>query len=102
METEKISKCVSCKHNGTENGWAACDGCIHDGTLKDRYEPMTNGDRIREMTDKELAELLISWPRWPMCKRCYFRRRSSKDPIGVCKDCMRAWLRSQAESEGEA
>lgn len=61
----------------------------------------TNADRIRAMTDEELAEMLISRPRWSMCKRCWFRRRSSKDPIGVCKDCMRAWLRAPAKSEGE-
>lgn len=60
-----------------------------------------NADRIRAMTDEELAELLISRPRWSMCKRCWFRRGSSKDPIGVCKDCMRAWLRAPVESEGE-
>lgn len=34
----------------------------------------TNADRIRAMTDEELAELLISRPRWSMCKRCWFRR----------------------------
>lgn len=61
----------------------------------------TNADRIRAMTDEELAEMLISRPRWSMCKRCYFRRGSSKDPIGVCKDCMRAWLRSPVEESAE-
>lgn len=48
--------CTSCKYRIDPGGWAACDGCIHDEGLKDRYEPMTNADRIRNMTDEELAK----------------------------------------------
>lgn len=51
----KSDKCTSCKYRIAPGGWAACDGCIHDEGLKDRYEPMTNADRIRNMTDEELA-----------------------------------------------
>lgn len=54
----KSDKCPSCKYRIDPGGWAACDGCIHDEGLKDRYEPMTNADRIRNMTDAELAKLL--------------------------------------------
>ncbi len=60
----------------------------------------TNGDRIRAMTDKELAEFLAK--RYPLCTRCFFRRTCSKDPIGVCFECCLVWLRSPVESEGEA
>ena len=52
----KSGKCTSCKHRIDPGGWAACDGCIHDEGLKDRYEPMTNADRIRNMTDEENPE----------------------------------------------
>lgn len=47
----KNELCTSYKYRIAPDGWAACDGCIHDEGLKDRYEPMTNSDRIRNMTD---------------------------------------------------
>lgn len=58
----KSGKCTSCKHRIDPGGWAACDGCIHDEGLKDRYEPMTNADRIRNMTDEELAKPYLETP----------------------------------------
>ena len=62
-------------------------------------EIKTNADRIRAMTDEELAEFLSK--RYILCVRCFFRRTSSKDPIGVCLECCLGQLRSPAESEGE-
>lgn len=59
----------------------------------------TNADRIRAMSDEELAEFLAK--RYVLCTRCFFKRTCSKDPIGVCLECWLAWLRSPAESEGE-
>ena len=52
-----MNRCNTCKHS-TRNGgdgWSACDGCIHDSELQDRYAPATNADHIRSMTDEELA-----------------------------------------------
>ena len=51
-----MSKCETCAKK--QYGYL-CDGCIHDPDNKDLYEPMTNADRIRAMTDEELAEFLI-------------------------------------------
>ncbi len=58
-----MSKCNTCKFdpkNGGD-GWSACDACIHNSCLKDGYEPVTNADRIRAMSDEELAEWLERW-----------------------------------------
>ena len=63
-------------------------------------KPMTNADRIRAMTDEEMAEFLAK--NYISCARCFFRRTSSKDPIGVCLECCLGRLRSPAKSEGEA
>lgn len=41
-------------------------------------KPKTNADRIRHMTDEELAEFLAK--NYISCARCFFRRTSSKDP----------------------
>ena len=62
-------------------------------------KPITNADRIRAMTDAELAEFFVT--RSTACEKCFFKRRCIKDPTGVCYECIRGWLRSPAESEGE-
>ena len=51
-----MSKCETCAKK--QYGYL-CDGCIHDPDNKDLYEPMTNADSIRSMSDEELAEFLI-------------------------------------------
>ena len=53
-----MSKCETCARK--QYGYM-CDGCIHDPDNKDLYEPMTNADRIRAMSDEELADLLNQW-----------------------------------------
>ena len=55
-----MSKCEKCKHKLNEN-FFACDVCIREPSLKDRYEPLTNADRIRAMTDEELALEFMTW-----------------------------------------
>lgn len=50
-----MSKCETCARK--KYGYL-CDGCIHDPDNKDLYEPMTNADSIRSMSDEELAEFL--------------------------------------------
>jgi len=96
----KSDKCPSCKYRIDPGGWAACDGCIHDEGLKDRYEPLTNADRIRNMTDEELAKLLstgtfICEGRKDICEGgiCKYTPK--------CEICRREWLKAPAESEGE-
>ena len=51
----------------------------------------TNADRIREMTDEELAVFLMT--RSLTCGTCFFERRNRKDPTGVCLECVRGYLR---------
>jgi hypothetical protein len=77
----KNELCASCKYRIAPDGRAACDGCIHDEGLKDRYEPMTNADRIRNMTDEELAEALADF---------VVRQGCSPDDICSCTNC---WLK---------
>ena len=60
-------KCNNCKNLETkDNGFDSyswCEkinDCPHEDIERDcdNYAPMTNADRIRSMTDKELAEML--------------------------------------------
>lgn len=62
-------------------------------------KPKTNADRIRNMTDAELAYFLTT--RSDACEKCFFKRWCRKDPAGVCTECTLSWLRSPVEeSEG--
>lgn len=92
----KSGKCTSCKYRIAPGGQAACDGCIHDEGLKDRYEPMTNADRIRNMTDEELAKLLSTGTF--ICEG----RKDICENMPGCEECRLAWLKAPVEeSEGE-
>lgn len=62
-----MAKCKNCKRLETkDNGFDAyswCEkinDCPHEDIERDceHYAPMTNADRIRNMTDEELAEML--------------------------------------------
>ena len=54
----KCEKCEKCKWYEAGDGWAACDHCLHQPGLEDRFEPLTNGEQVRRMTDDDLAQLL--------------------------------------------
>ena len=62
-------KCNNCKNLETkDNGFDAyswCEkinDCPHEDIERDceHYSPMTNADRIRSMTDEELADFLVT------------------------------------------
>lgn len=52
---------------------------------------MTNGDRIRSMTDEELIKML-EYHRSD-CESCSYPRLYSSD----CEDCFAEWLRQEVE-----
>lgn len=64
-----MAKCNNCKNLETkDNGFDAyswCEkinDCPHEDIERDceHYSPMTNADRIRSMTDDELADFLVT------------------------------------------
>lgn len=80
--------CVRCKYNNTPEGVMVCDECVYDRSRKDRFRPMTNGDKIRAMTDEELAEMLADF---------VVRQGCSPDDSDTCTNCWLKWLRSPVE-----
>ena len=57
----------------------------------------TNADRIREMSDEELAEFLAYNA---SCEECYVKKDDSCCyPDGTCKQKHLEWLQSEAEAE---
>ena len=51
-------KCDTCKHEDTDFDCSRCGMITLDGKIN-LYEPKTNADRIRSMSDEELAEFLM-------------------------------------------
>lgn len=60
--------------------------------LRDQKKPQTNADRIRSMTDEELAEVLFG-----SCIE-HMGVEECSHPEEACKSCVLDWLK--AESEG--
>ena len=62
--------------------------------LAEEYKPRTNADKVREMTDEELAELL---------GKCCCVTKSDEDCIHFyddevdCNKCVREWLQSEVK-----
>ena len=81
------SMCSICKNEGT----ITCSVCANYMGWPDKFEPkpMLRGDRIRSMTDEELAAWLgdLLYPECPCCP---------VDCDGWCDDChgtMLSWLK---------
>lgn len=67
---------------------------------KKNYEPcfrcdskQTNADRIRNMTDEELADTLFA----SCLEIMKLEECTNTDNCGVCKRCVLDWLQSEAE-----
>lgn len=84
----ELEKCATCKQSCKADGWVVCANCIHNHNRKDRYEPLTNGDKIRAMTDEELVDVI----------GCQFGLDADICfPQKSCAVCMLKWLRSPVE-----
>lgn len=55
---KEFESCEKCKYRDKSDYEYPCERCVHGCIVKEYYEPMTNGDRIRAMSDEELTEFL--------------------------------------------
>lgn len=58
--------------------------------------PYTNADRIRAMSDEELAEFI---PNWSYTNACKCEEQSYADCNLKCEECVLDWLQQPAEEE---
>lgn len=83
--------CANCKHHKDclEDIDEACGLCCKG----DRWEakPQSNADRIRSMTDEELAEYMGDVQTWGGCPN-HGARNCQED----CSKCWLDWLRQEA------
>lgn len=54
----EFESCDKCKDHLKDATQFPCNKCIHSAT--EHFRPMTNADRIRSMSDDELAEFMAS------------------------------------------
>lgn len=87
QEIQDSNNNCNCKHNNNPRDNEPCCRCD---------SRMTNADRIRNMSDEELAELLFNKSR---CDNC-FANCNDKDncpSLGSCYSRHLEWLQSEAE-----
>ena len=97
-------KCEGC------NGFIDISGQFHERKNEPFMPPMTNADRIRSMSNEELAEFLILSPEmeFDVCRFCEYGNTSGDDrgicltKDGICRaeaNCaaFKKWLRQPAE-----
>ena len=74
-----------------------CIACKGTGSI---LVPETNADRIRRMSDEELADLLADWD---FCSDVCSQQYSDNPPVGKCpencKEQALRWLRQPAEED---
>ena len=93
-------RCKDCKHDKGK-----CIGVSRRSSHKNCFEPkfMTNADRIRAMSDEELAKYLLDVEQGNFTIDCCDDRFC--DTQNCCHDCTEAaikWLKQPAEVEDNA
>lgn len=106
MKHMKFIDCLDCGGHGfitqlNENGQTSvwCMKCQGTGSIA---VPMTNGDRIRSMSDEELAEFVCRNSISTMCDIicggwCNAVKTLKKSADEMCKDIVIKWLQQPAE-----
>lgn len=91
---KEYTGCNNCKYDSKESNEFPCVECSHNRVV-DYYEPKTNADRIRNMTDEELAEFLCQYEACPLCSHQTDSMCNSKncDEIGITLQ----WLQSEVK-----
>lgn len=86
-----MATCQICKYAGTPSYKSPCSEC--KGFSQYEYKkPMSNADRIRAMSDEELADVIMC----PMEISC-ISDLCEKNLSYTCVECSLQWLREPAE-----
>ena len=92
-----IEQCKSCKNKEIINGIIGCVYMDADCQNGEKYEAeiIANADRIRAMSDEELAEFLnrVKEP----CDYCQLAVVEGACTETLCDDAMMKWLQQPAE-----
>lgn len=95
--------CKGCAYVSRGEHEAPCIKCTQNAS--DNYKRMTNADRIRSMSDEELAEYLYSIQNTE-CELRFCKNKTECDSEldkgktindSECKKCLVEWLQSEVE-----
>lgn len=85
---------------GLKGSYAYRHGCFGEDMCRCR-EPMTNADRIRTMSDEELAEQFVFMS--TICEFCVKRKNCEEVPgYKYCMEGILDWLQRPAEEDDNA
>lgn len=93
--------CDNCKYDSKMTDEYPCNECVHGASVKEHFKPMTNADRIRNMSDEELAEFIVMYE---VCSRCDYSDKTN-DRCTLENPCVYnlaiamslKWLQSEVE-----
>lgn len=86
----EIAGCENCKYRGLDETQEPCAHCTKNAV--DNYEPLSNGDYIRSLSDAELAQIITCPSNAGLDE---IDCRSDKR----CVKCIQNWLESERKGE---
>lgn len=88
--------CVGCKYEHLTEHEEPCNRCKQNAA--DEFKPMTNADRIRQMSDEELAELITGSLNFDCADYCdSFTHGCAFNCGKKDREIALKWLQSEAE-----
>ena len=90
-----MADCNLCKYDKVKEDYEHCPKCENGS----EFVVITNADRIRSMTDEELAEFLYGIATSHECNICEMKQGwdCGKRDDENCTDGVRKWLQSDSE-----
>ena len=92
--------CNNCRFELYNPDEIPCKDCGMDDREYWMPKPQTNADRIRAMSDEELADDLMSYN--CLCERCLYANECEADDYVTAEKCREGileWLKQPAEGE---
>ena len=87
--------CNRCKNELKDSKEIPCNEC---GNEREGYEPKTNADAIRNMSDEELAKrIFLEFDVKDVCRFCIPTMRTEGKCDGKCKSGILQWLQSEVK-----
>lgn len=93
---ERIEKCKTCKYRYKDEAEEPCAHCTMNAT--DNFEPMSNGDYIRSLSDTELAQIIMC-PSEVGLDEIGFDEIACQMGKQQCIECTRRWLEAERKVE---
>lgn len=91
-----MKNCKNCRYKGRPTYIDPCAGC-HEFDKFELKSTTTNADRIRAMSDEELAEFINGIAVRACCDYCQLAYTDGACTETLCDDARENWLRQPAE-----